>query len=93
MKRNVSIARSLRSLISSSFCLSSTVTLRLDETKLIRKEELSMFFIAKAASEGILGLLFIICKDFSLIESIITLNSSFSKAGFASGTSFIVAVI
>ena len=52
-----------------------------------------MFLIAKAASEGILGLFLIIFKDFSFIESIIALNSSFSFAGLASGTSLMVAVI
>ena len=60
MKRNVSNARSFRSLISNNFCLSLTVTLRLDETKFIRNEELSIFLIANAASEGILGLFLII---------------------------------
>ena len=52
-----------------------------------------MFLIAKAASEGILGLFLMIFNDFSFIESIIALNSSFSFAGLASGTSLMVAVI
>mgnify|MGYP001090047733 CR=1 FL=1 len=66
---------------------------RLELTKLIRKDELSMFLIAKAASEGILGLFLMIFNDFYFFESIIALNSSFSFAGLASGTSLMVAVI
>ena len=64
----------------------------LEDTKFTKNESLSIFLIAKLASEGIFGLSFIISKDNSLIESIIALNSSFSFAGLASGISDIVAV-
>jgi hypothetical protein len=60
--------------------------------KLIKKALLSIFFIAKLASEGIFGLSFIIRSDNSFIESIIALNSSFSTSGFSSGISFTDAV-
>ena len=57
-----------------------------------RKELLSIFLIAKLASEGMFGLSFIISNDKSLIDSIIALNSLLSVAGFASAISEIVAV-
>ncbi len=57
-----------------------------------RNELLSIFFIAKLASEGMFGLSLIISKDKSFIDSIIALNSSLSLAGLASAISDIVAV-
>ena len=48
-----------------------------DDTKLIKNELLSIFFIAKEASLGMFGLSFIISKANSLIESIIAENSLF----------------
>ncbi|CAI8256477.1 MAG: Uncharacterised protein [Flavobacteriaceae bacterium] len=51
-----------------------------------------MFLIANEASLGILGLSFIIAKDFSFIVSTITKNSSLSFAGLASSTPLTLAV-
>ena len=59
----------------------------LEDTKLIKKEGLSMFFIAKEASDGIFGLPLIICKAKSFIDSIIAPNSAFFNSGLTSGTS------
>ena len=50
-----------------------------------------MLFIAKEASDGILGLSAIICRDKSLIESITAANSLSSLAGRSSGSSETVA--
>jgi len=63
----------------------------LDDTKLIKKELLSIFLIAKDASLGIFGLSFIISSASSFIDSIIAENSLFFTAGFASEISRIVA--
>ncbi len=82
-----------RLLISKSFCLSETGKFMLDETKFIKNELLSIFFIAKEASEGIFGFLLIISKERSLIDSIIALNSELSRPGLTSGTSLMFAVI
>jgi hypothetical protein len=64
----------------------------LEETKLIRKELLSIFLMAKLASVGIFGLCLIISRERSLIESIMALNSSLLESGFSSGRSEIVAL-
>jgi hypothetical protein len=69
------MARSCKSLIDNKFCFSATETAIFDETKLIRNELLSIFLIANDASDGIVGLCFIILRDNSLIESIAALNS------------------
>jgi hypothetical protein len=42
---------------------------------LIRKELLSIFFIANDASDGIFGFLLMISRARSLIESIVAVNS------------------
>ena len=65
----------------------------LDETKLIKNELLSIFFIAKDASDGIFGFRFIISNESSLIESTISLNSELSSPGLTSEISLIFAVI
>ena len=64
----------------------------LDDTKLIKNGLLSMFFMAKVASEGIFGLSFIISIDISLIDSIIVANSSSFFFGRISFTSLIFAL-
>ena len=78
MNFRVSMALFFRSLISKSFCLSETGKFILDETKFTKNELLSIFFIAKEASEGIFGFLLIISKERSLMDSIIALNSELS---------------
>ena len=59
----------------------------------MRNELLSMFLIAKDASDGMFGLCFIISKDKSLIDSIAATNSTSSFLGMNSSTLFILAVI
>ena len=71
MKRSVSSALSFKLLIESNPCLSATDKFILEETKLIRKGELSIFLIAKVASVGIFGLSLIISIAKSLIDSTI----------------------
>ena len=66
-------------------CFSLTGKFKFEATKFIRKELLSIFFIANEASDGMFGFLFMISKDKSLIESIIELNSEFYLPGFSSG--------
>ena len=73
--------------------MSVTGKLRFDETKLIRKELLSIFLIANDASDGIFGFLFIISRARSLIESMVAVNSEFVVPGFVSGELFIFAVM
>ena len=51
-----------------------------------------MFFIAKDASEGILGFSLIIFRAKSFIESIVAINFLSVESGLDSGISFIVAV-
>jgi len=63
-----------------------------EETKLIKNGLLSIFFMAKVASEGIFGLSFMISIANSLIESTMVLNSSSFASGRFSTTSLIVAL-
>ena len=63
-----------------------------EETKLIKNGLLSIFLIAKVASEGIFGLSFMISMAKSFIDSIIVENSSSFFFGRTSFTSFILAL-
>ena len=56
------------SAISRIFCFSPTSAFMCEEMKLTRKVGLSMFFMAKLASEGILGEMLIIFSAKSLME-------------------------
>ena len=93
MNFNVSRALSCKSLISNKSCFSETLRFILDETKFTKNELLSIFLIAKEASEGIFGLCLMICKANSFIESIMALNSESADSGIISGTPSIKAFI
>ena len=91
MIRKVSKALSLSTFIANRLCFSFTERFILEETKLIRNDWLSIFFIAKVASDGIFGLSLIIVIAKSLIESTIAENSVSCLLGLFSSTSFIKA--
>ena len=82
---NVFKALFCKSFISSKACFSLTGRFKLDDTKFIKKDLLSMFLIANEASEGIFGFLLIISSDKSFIESIVALNFELVFPGFSSG--------
>ena len=69
------------------------VIFKFEHTKLIRKVLLSIFLIAKEASDGMFGFLLIISSASSLIESIAAINSLSFLPGLSSGFDFIFAVM
>ena len=71
--------------------MSVVAILILEETKLTKKDSLLILLIAKDASDGILGLSAMICRDKSLIESITAANSLSPLAGRSSVSSETVA--
>ena len=74
-------ALSVSSGTSSNCCFSATLPFMFDAIKLIKNVGLSMFFIAKVASVGILGDCSIICDARSFIE--LTKALKFLPFGFS----------
>ena len=89
----IAVARSFSSSISNTPCFSKTVAFILDDIKLMRNDVLSIFLIAKAASEGIFGFSCTILIERSLTASIVASNSLSFASGFTSGISFIIALM
>ena len=92
MNFKVDKALSFKSFVANNSCFSFTLKFIFEETKLIKKEGVSIFLMANEASEGMAGLFLIIFKLNSFIASTIALNSALPSAGLASTTGLTCAI-